>query len=260
MHMKTRYCGLSLLTAFLAVTTTLTAAAQVNVSLPSAEARVGDAIALDITVGDLTGSGVIAYEFTLEYDESVIEITAVDVEETLSEDANVLANTSQAGVIRVAAATAQALSGTGPLLKLKGNVLSEATTALTFTRFMFNEGEPVAATLDGNLSVGAASGVSAEGEGRLPEEFRLKGVYPNPFNPATTIRFDLPEASDVGVVVIDMLGHQVMNLPSRRMAAGANQTIGIDAAALASGTYVYRVISRGAQKTSVATGTMTLLK
>ena len=259
MHMKTRYYGISLAAAVLAVATAMTAYAQVNVSLPSAEARVGDVVALDVTVDDMTGRGVIAYEFTLEYDEDVIEITTVDLQGTLSENVSVFANVDTPGVIRVAAATTEALAGSGLLLKLKGIVLSEATTSLTFTRFMFNEGDPVAATLDGNLSVKAASGVASEDEGRLPEEFQLRGAYPNPFNPSTTIRFDLPEASEVGVVVIDLLGHQVLSVPSRQMAAGANQTLRIDASSLASGTYVYRVMVRGSQA-STATGTMTLLK
>jgi hypothetical protein len=43
----------------------------------------------------------------------------------------------------------------------------------------------------------------------LPTEYALYNAYPNPFNPSTTIKFDLPEAAKVRLVVYDMLGREV---------------------------------------------------
>ncbi len=94
----------------------------------------------------------------------------------------------------------------------------------------------------------------------LPQEFALKGNYPNPFNPSTTISFDLPATADVSIDVVDMLGRRVMTVPVQSLSAGANRTVQIDAASLASGTYLYRVTAKMANATKVQTGRMTLVK
>jgi hypothetical protein len=94
----------------------------------------------------------------------------------------------------------------------------------------------------------------------LPQVFSLNGNYPNPFNPTTSISFDLPETADVTVKVLDMLGRQVMALPSTSVDAGAARTMQIQMDALPSGIYLYRVEARMTQNLQVLTGTMTLIK
>jgi hypothetical protein len=123
-------------------------------------------------------------------------------------------------------------------------------------------------TSDGELTTtGAASTVvltrgtltNVEPGIGLPTEFALHGNYPNPFNPTTNIRFDLPQSADVRVEMYDILGRQVMTM-QHSMQAGANQTISVDAAHLASGTYLYRVVAEMQGATRVETGKMLLVK
>lgn len=94
----------------------------------------------------------------------------------------------------------------------------------------------------------------------LPTEFALKGNYPNPFNPSTTIRFDLPAPATVTVEVVDILGRQVLTVPGQQVDAGANRGVAVDASSLASGTYLYRIIARAEAETFVRSGRMTLVK
>jgi len=94
----------------------------------------------------------------------------------------------------------------------------------------------------------------------LPASFELHGNYPNPFNPTTNISFALPQTADVGVEIYNMLGQNVMNIPSRRFTSGANQLINIDASSLTTGLYIYRVVVRSASNMMVQTGKMTLVK
>ena len=47
-------------------------------------------------------------------------------------------------------------------------------------------------------------------ESEMPDGFDLQGNYPNPFNPVTTLRFGLPEASEVSIVVYDIMGREVI--------------------------------------------------
>jgi acetyl esterase/lipase len=77
-----------------------------------------------------------------------------------------------------------------------------------------------------------------------PQGFQLDQNFPNPFNPATTIRYQLPTASDVRLEVFDVLGRKVQNLVSSKQAAG-NYSVSFNAAALASGVYFYKVQAGG---------------
>jgi hypothetical protein len=61
--------------------------------------------------------------------------------------------------------------------------------------------------------------LSTEGEG-IPTEFALHENYPNPFNPSTTLRFDLPEVSDATVTIYNMLGQRVRTFNMNDTPAG----------------------------------------
>ena len=78
----------------------------------------------------------------------------------------------------------------------------------------------------------------------------LSANYPNPFNPETTIRYALPQAGQVRLVVYDLLGHEVAVLVDQSRPAG-NHTVRFGADNLSSGLYVYRLQAQG--KTIVRT-------
>ena len=79
----------------------------------------------------------------------------------------------------------------------------------------------------------------------LPTEFALKANYPNPFNPSTTIAFDLPEATDVRLEVYDMMGRRVATLINNNMNAGRYEAVwnarSDSGSMVASGVYIYRL-------------------
>jgi hypothetical protein len=91
----------------------------------------------------------------------------------------------------------------------------------------------------------------------IPAEFTLLGNYPNPFNPSTTIKFVMPQRSDVSLEVFDVLGRLVstQNLGVRQ--AGTHE-VRFDASSLASGMYQYRLTMTETQKSVV--GKMMLVK
>ncbi len=101
---------------------------------------------------------------------------------------------------------------------------------------------------------------SAEASDNIPARFGLQGNYPNPFNPSTRIQVDLPESAEVTIQVMDLLGRRIMTLPAQDLEAGAKRSVEIDAAGLASGTYLYRVIAKSASGTNRGVGRMVLLK
>jgi len=59
----------------------------------------------------------------------------------------------------------------------------------------------------------------------LPFTQKLYNAYPNPFNPITTLRYDLPENSLVTITIYDMLGRQVKTLMDQTQEAGYRSVI-----------------------------------
>ena len=74
----------------------------------------------------------------------------------------------------------------------------------------------------------------------LPTTYALKQNYPNPFNPSTTIRFSIPEATNVKVSVFDALGREITTLVNEEMNPG-NYNVDFNASNLSSGIYLYRI-------------------
>ncbi|HEX7070924.1 MAG TPA: M4 family metallopeptidase, partial [Rhodothermales bacterium] len=103
--------------------------------------------------------------------------------------------------------------------------------------------------------LGGTPGTDTEDDLELPSTVVLESNYPNPFNPTTTIRFSLPEASDVTLEVFDLTGRRVRSLVQQTLPPGAHE-VTFDAAGLASGTYVARLSAAGV----VAVRKMTLLR
>jgi hypothetical protein len=68
--------------------------------------------------------------------------------------------------------------------------------------------------------------------------FNLYQNYPNPFNPSTTIEFDIPERTNVKLIVYDILGREVETLIDKELEPG-NYKINFTATNLPSGVYFY---------------------
>jgi len=75
---------------------------------------------------------------------------------------------------------------------------------------------------------------------KIPKEFALQNNYPNPFNPMTQIKYQLPEATHVTLIVYNMLGQVVAQLVNEYKPAGYHSAW-FDATYLASGTYIYKI-------------------
>ena len=59
----------------------------------------------------------------------------------------------------------------------------------------------------------------------VPENYSLGSIYPNPFNPKTTISFAIPEASNVTIEVFNLNGRRVSTLVNNAMLPGYHNVI-----------------------------------
>lgn len=97
-------------------------------------------------------------------------------------------------------------------------------------------------------------------ENGIPSSFALHDNYPNPFNPKTQIRFNLPQRNNVNIIIYNMLGQKVKVFSMINTPAGTH-SITWNAAnqngqPLSAGVYLYQMIS----KDFVQTRKMVLLK
>ena len=78
----------------------------------------------------------------------------------------------------------------------------------------------------------------------VPVKYQLYNNYPNPFNPNTKIRFDIPKSGITTLRVFDLLGRESALLVNSSLEAGKYE-INFDAGDFASGIYFYRLESNG---------------
>ena len=74
----------------------------------------------------------------------------------------------------------------------------------------------------------------------VPTVFKLYDNYPNPFNPSTTIKYDIPKTTLVKITIFDLLGRQVEALVNERKEPGSYE-IRWDGSNHASGAYFYKL-------------------
>jgi len=130
--------------------------------------------------------------------------------------------------LRIVFAGAQAANGPGELLRVYGS----AASAIELTEAAFNNGE---------ITGTAADLISMV----TPATFALHPNMPNPFNPETTIHFELPQAAEVKLEVFDILGQKVRTLVAQPLHAGTHDAIwdGHNDAGVqvGNGIYLYRL-------------------
>lgn len=111
------------------------------------------------------------------------------------------------------------------------------------------------------ISEGATEEVATSNDEEItsPTEFELLGNYPNPFNPTTTVQFQVASAIDFQITIYNANGQRVKMI-NGRASLGLNEQV-IDLTNQTSGVYFYRVraITNGT-KSLIGSGKMTLVK
>jgi hypothetical protein len=126
----------------------------------------------------------------------------------------------------------------GPIIDMIENFRSN----LLWNNFMANPEIP--AMLD-SIGFVPDSTVGVNDEKIYPDEFKIIGNFPNPFNPSTTIVFTLPKNENVVIKIYNVLGEEIIKITDGEFSAGKNEIIwnGVDqnGSAVDSGVYFYTI-------------------
>ena len=82
----------------------------------------------------------------------------------------------------------------------------------------------------------------------LPNQFVVYQNYPNPFNPTATIRFQVPETSEIRLTVYDLMGREAKELVNSRVDRGEHEVVW-NASEFPSGIYFCRLESGDVSQT-----------
>ncbi len=140
----------------------------------------------------------------------------------------------------------------GPII----DMIENYRTQLLWKNFMANP--EIGPMLD---SIGfVQDNTKIESTKSLPKGFTLEGNYPNPFNPSTIIKFDLPNSQNIEINIYNLLGQEVRHLLNSYLPSGENQIVwngkDDDNKIVPSGIYIYSVKT----KDKIYTRKMVLLK
>lgn len=165
-------------------------------------------------------------DFKVNFNAELISFEDIQTEGTLIETHLDLQSTIiSPGVVHVTIQTDQPLSGLGmPLLKLRFRAIGNGPTAVpvsvSLTDFMYNT-TPITNTGTGIFVLSAVSSVDED----TPMPVFNASVYPNPFNPSTTILLSLPNAQMTDVSIYNLKGQKVITLHNDPLASGEHRFI-----------------------------------
>jgi flagellar hook assembly protein FlgD len=202
-----------------------------SVILASVSGEAGKKVSIPVAVPyDL--AGLQAAEMEISYDATMLKVLSVSSSELTK--SFMVASNIEDGKVSVALANAEAVSRGGQILTIEAEILQTADNiVLTADKIMLND-----------RSVSKVTSVGA-GQADVPTTYALQQNFPNPFNPSTTIEFQLPASGFVELKVYDIAGREVTTLVSDVKNAGTHriQWNAVDdrGMKISSGVYFYRI-------------------
>lgn len=183
----------------------LTVADQTNISIP-------------ISVTDLQDT-LYTLIVTVNYDARILRYKSTQ-KTNLSTQFMIASNGNESGKVHLALAGIEGVREAGEIISLQFLVNQKnftiKETELKITQAWIND-KTVVNIVNGRVYFDAAELM------HIPDHFAVFQNHPNPFNPATTIQFDLPYDAEVEIKIFNLLGQQVGTLLNRYLQKGHHQ-------------------------------------
>lgn len=192
----------------------------------------GDTAVVPFRIG-MFGPGVSSFQLNVTFDPAYFLPVGVSAPGGWMTEIN----TTGSGAVTAAGISASPMTDSGEIVAVQFRILDGApigTFTIGLASAVLNEGVPLPLISSGSIQIGP-SGVEGPGE-VAPDTYLLLPNYPNPFNPSTHIRYELPSSEDIRILVTDIAGREVAVLYQGRQSAGVH-TVMFDASGLPSGIY-----------------------
>lgn len=219
--------------------------ARLDLNAGSSLPRIGEEMTVAVDLANFVE--VKGYGFSVNYDPTVLEFVRVATDNSLLGSGQLaqpqVANKAD-GTVAVAAYGQTATQG-----DLGVNLVFRTKAEIENSYIDVTEG----ALTDGSYGLNQVASLGTVQVQTRPEIFGLADNYPNPFNPETTLKYQLPEAADVKLEVYNVVGQVVRTLVADHQNAG-RYVVQWDATndngqPLSSGIYFYHIQAGEFQKT-----------
>jgi len=218
----------------------------------------------DLQVSLQSSEDVYGLQFDLTYDPAQLKLTEEKITHMFSgsdvrSNMSVYSKIKEPGLARVI------------MFDLGGNVIADANNLESILLIDYDVNAVELSSVDASTTVGVTNIILAGAKGSsvpvthindretddasgevllnfgetAPYETSIVGNYPNPFNPSTTIEFDLAKAGFVDVTIYDLQGRKVVNLHSGNLDQSQGHVFNWDANNVASGQYFARITAPG---------------
>ncbi|MBI2504702.1 MAG: T9SS type A sorting domain-containing protein [Candidatus Latescibacteria bacterium] len=223
----------------------LNTSARLDLNAGSTLPRIGEELTVAVDMADFVE--VKGYGFSVNYDPSVLEFVRVASENTLLGESKLaqpqVADKADGSVAIVAYGQTATEGNLGVSLVFRTKAeIENSWIELTEAQLQ-----------DGSYGLNQVASLGQVQVQTRPEVYHLADNYPNPFNPETTLKYQLPEAADVKLEVYNVVGQVVRTLVANHQDAG-RYVVQWDAAndngqPLSSGIYFYHIQAGDFQKT-----------
>jgi len=227
------------------------------ISMKDVEGNAGETVRIPITVS--RGIDINSVDLAFSYDMDMIR--SVEIEQTDASDDMMLQTRTTGDTMRVAMAGAHPAGTDDPVLNivlhLQDNVSDQIDGSLHFIQFNVNDVDLTS----------RITGVDVNVKGK-PSAYKLVQNYPNPFNPTTTLKYELPEKSQVSLAIYNLRGQRIAILVRNKVQKAGYYDLTWDGRnqfgqPVSSGVYIYRITAQsksGSGKHYSKVKKMTLLR
>jgi hypothetical protein len=197
---------------------------------------------------DATGLEIDSLHVSVSYNPEVILFSDINNSETLTEGWAITVSDTISGNVKITALSEDYMEGNGTMFNLLFDVIGDGgeESDLVFNQIKFNGGDIGGIPINGLFMIPSSSSI-ANSQIMVPNSCVLYDNYPNPFNPSTTIAYQIPVGTYnyTTLRIYDTMGRLVRTLVDEKQDAGYHTVKwhGIDdnGKRVPSGAYVYRL-------------------
>lgn len=216
-------------------------------------ANIGDVVRIPVKLNSAAQLG--AMTLGLNFNNKLIEVVGVEGYEVYTVDNN-------NGTVRIAwmDRNIRNITSNDNVVVINARVLTSIETGVRYMEVadMTELVDATAKPIDGISfnTIAINSGAAAT----IETSTLAYSAYPNPFNSTATIRYQMPEAGKVSLVVYNKLGQVVRTLVNENQIAGEHTVVLRDSDLNGHGAYLYRITVEGNARSYSANGTLILVK
>jgi len=185
---------------------------QVNVKIPDMKTSQDTVVFVPVVVSDVSGYGIISYQFQVRFDSLVIKAVGVSAKSTLTAQwGNAIANFDSAGKMIVGAFGISELTVGDTLINLVFDVIAQPgdSTPIILEKFKFNNGNPKAIIDNGSLKITLPTRIRDRNPSNIPKKMKLLNNYPEPFQDQTRILVQLNQPGQLQIEIFNVLGQRI---------------------------------------------------